>query len=322
MSIVPFNIVNQDGSINQPEYERCINFLNDYTSGLIKIYPEVSWANPLEVDMTRDESALEILSRYILYSSNKLINKQAFDEIKKLFKGILERYGSTIHSYGKYIEQSKYFTDGPGYKYDVFLPSEAKVKTHQLNTEIAIHYLDDENHTVLEYNDLEYCNTNPEATLPETNFPQNNIQNNSLTSNVSTYPNVYKGNLCGVYSDFQRLSGQYVGSSTLFYYSLCNDQLYTTGGTSYTDPRTKSIYNFNYKASVSNKSKPTRGVSLSTVKTAQSNISNESNANAFIEPSLLNTEVNYLTPTFFTAEKQEEWILPDETQKQPENNQN
>lgn len=310
MPIVPFNIVNQDGSINQSEYERCINFLNDYTNGLVKVYPEVTWANPLEIDMSRDESALEILSRYILYANNKLLNKSAFRDIKKLFHGILDRYGSTIHSYGKYIEQSKNFIDGPGYKYDVFLPSEAEVKSHQLDDNITIHYLNDDNHTVLEYNDTAYSDTNLEPLLPTTNFPQLNLVNNSLTSNVNSYPNVYKGNLCGVYSDFQRLSGQYVGSSTLFYYGECNDQLYTTGGTSYTDPRTRSIYNFNYRAVVSNKSRPTRGVDLSKVNTAQQNIQYEQAANAYLPPSLVNSEVTYLTPIFFTAQNSDEWIFP------------
>lgn len=312
MPIVPFNIVNQDGSINQSEYERCINFLNDYTSGLVKIYPEVTWANPLEIDMTRDESALEILSRYILYSSNKLLNNKAYRDIRKLFHGILERYGSTIHSYGKYLEASKDFTDGPGYMYDVFLPSEKPVKVSKLNSDIDIYYLDDDNHTVLEYNDKAYTAKNIDN-IPITNIPINNRDNTVIVSNVDTYPDVYKGNLCGVYSDFQRLSGQYVGSSTLFYYSMCKDQLYETGLNSYNDSRLREVINFNYRAKASNKSIPAQGISLDKVSNLQKNVVNIEEPNAYIRPSLINPEVNYLSPIFFTAQNENEWINIDET---------
>lgn len=308
MPIVPFQILNEDGSVNQSEYNRCISFLQDYTSGLVKVYPEVTWANPLEVDLSTDESALEILSRYILYTNNKLLNKQAFANIKKLFHGILDRYGSTIHSYGKYLEASKDFNDGPGYMYDVFTPEEKEVKVHQLNDDISIYYLDDENHTVLEYNDTAYAAKNT-ANLPISNYPTYNLNNRILQSNLTDYPDVYKGNLCGVYSDFQRLSGQYVGSSTLFYYSMCNDQLYTTGGNSYTDSRLKEVINFNYRAVVSNKSRPARGIDLSNVKMSQDAIVTPEDVLAYIPPSTVNPSVNYLKPTFFTAQTEAEWIL-------------
>lgn len=312
MSIEPFNIVNQDGSINQNEYERCISFLNSYVDGTIKVYPKTTWANPLEIDMSRNESALEILIRVLTQQNNRLLTNQAFSDVQKLFRGILDRYGSTIHSYGKYIEQSKNFVDGPGYKYDVFLPEETEVKTSQWSDAITIHYLDDGNHTVLEYNDTPYSNTNNPTTLPITNFPELNLVNNSITSNIEGYPFVYTGNLCGIYSDFQRLSGQYVGSPTLFYYSRCNDSLYSTGINSYVDSRTGSLYNFNYKALVFNKTRPTQGISIEKIKAAQSNILNPELPNAFLNPSITNNEVTYLKPTFFTAANNDEWIFIDE----------
>lgn len=311
MTIEHFTILNDDGSVNQSEYERCINFLNSYVSGSIKVYPEVTWADPLEIDMDRDEPALEILKRYLNYDSNKLLNTTAFSSIKKLFLGILDRYGSSIHSYGRYLEQSSNFTDGPGYMYDVFLPTETEIKVYKLNDYINIYYLDDDNHTVLEYNDTTYAATNTDDELPTSNIPVNNIisQNNLLTSNVDGYPNVYKGNLCGVYSDFQRLAGQYVGSSTLFYYSENNDTLYTTGGSSYRDETVHEVINFNYKAVVYSKSKPTRGVDLSLVEASQNAIINAGDANAYIPPSTVNTVVGYLTPTFFTAKDTTDWII-------------
>lgn len=309
MAIIPFQIVNTDGSINQSEYKRCIDFLNDYIAGDIKVYPEVTWANPVEVDLSTDESSLEILSRLVMYTSNRLLNQEAFENVRKLFHGILDRYGSTIHTCGRYLDQSANFVDGPGYKYDVLSQDETPVLSHQLNNDITIYYLDDSNKTVLEFNDRHYYNLNSDTDLPDCNFPQLNLNPKQLTSNVDTYPNIYRGNLCGVYSEFQRLSGQYIGSSTLFYFSECNDQLYTTGGSSYLDDRVGTILNFNYKASVSNKSRPTRGVDLSTVKSVQSAVVNPGYVNAYVPSATVNPSVNYLSPVFFTSKDQEDWII-------------
>ena len=309
MPIEKFKIINNDGSVNQSEYNRCINFLNSYITGEVKVYPKLVWTNPFEVDMSTEESALEILSRVILFESNRLLDKKAFNNIKKLFTGILDRYGSTIHSYGNYLNASKNFKDGPGYMYDVFTSDEKEVKVSNLNSDIDIYYIDDDNHTVIEYNDRAYSGTVLLDTVPTTNYPSNNLSsyNNSLVSNVEGYPNVYKGNLCGIYSDFQRLSGQYVGSSTLFYYSECNDVLYTTGGNSYKDNRLGQIVNFNYKAVVYNKSKPTRGVDLSLVSQAQESIIEPQAVNAKLNPELVNPSVNYLAPTFFTSLNETDW---------------
>lgn len=309
MPVEKFKIVNEDGSVNQSEYNRCIDFLNDYIAGDIKVYPELTWSNPFEVDMSTEESALEILSRIIMFTNNRLLNKVAFDNIKKLFTGILDRYGSTIHSYGKYLEASKNFTDGPGYMYDVFTSEEKEVKVSHLNSDIDIYYINDDNHTVIEYNDKAYSDTVADDTLPTTNYPNNNlpVNNNYLSSNVEGYPNIYKGNLCGVYSDFQRLSGQYVGSSTLFYYSECNDVLYTTGGNNYTDSRLGEIINFNYKANISNKSRPARGVDFSLISQAQESIDIPQAVNAKLNPEVVNPSVNYLTPTFFTSLNETDW---------------
>lgn len=311
MTIAPFQIVNTDGSINQSEYKRCIDFLNDYIAGVIKVYPEVTWANPFEVDLSTEESSLEILSRIIMFTDNHLLNKQAFDNIRRLFHGILDRYGSTIFTCGRYLEASANFTDGPGYMYDVLTQDETRVLKHVLSNNLTMYYLDDDNHTVLEYNDTAYANLNDDIHLPTTNFPSLNLPsvNNNVASNVTGYPTIYNGNLCGVYSLFQRVAGQYVGSSTLFYFSECNDQLYTTGASSYVDNRINDILNFNYKASVSNKSRPTRGVDLSTVKSVQNAVVNPGYVNAYVPSATVNPSVNYLSPVFFTSKDQEDWII-------------
>lgn len=314
MAVVPFTIVNPDGSINQSEYERCINFINDYISGQVKVYPKLTWANPVEIDMSQEKSAAEILASLLQFSENKLLNNQAFNDVKKLFKGLLDRYGSTIHTYGKYLEQSINFNDGPGYMYDVLSTDEKEVKVSNINDDLDIYYIDDENHTVLEYNDRNYSVLNTDN-LPISNYPSFNLDNRIIQSNVYSHPNVYKGNLCGVYSDFQRLSGQYIGSSTLFYYSECNDILYTTGAVSYNDERLQQVINFTNSPNIGNKSKPTRGITLSNVANLQAAVVNPDTVTAYIAPSLANPQVNYLTPNFFTSLNTEDWIDIDETQQ-------
>ena len=309
MPITPFKIVNEDGTTNQSEYNRCIDFLNSYIEGTVKVYQQLTWENPLEIDLSQPKSAYELINDIINQSSNRLLTRTAFNEIKKLFKGLLDRYGSSIHSYGNYLACSKDFVDGPGYMYDVFSQDEKPVIKRELDNNIAIYYIDDENHTVLEYNDVAYANSCIRGTEPTSNYGVNSLDNRGLVSNITNLPNVYKGNIAGIYSDFQRLSGQYVGSSTLFYYSECNDILYTTGANSYSDSRLGQVINFNYKASVANKTKPARGVSPGLIPTSRENIQGEFTVNAYVPPNIINTEVNYLTPIFLTAAEETEWLI-------------
>lgn len=311
--IEPFKIVNDDGSTNQSEYKRCITFLNNYIAGTIKVYPKLLWSNPVEIDMSQQKSALRILNElYNNYlNTNKLLTKEAFDSIKKLFAGLLDRYGSSIHTYGRYLEASKDFVDGPGYMYDVILDKDTEVLKDKINNNITIYYLNDENHTVLEYNDTKYAELVQPETYPTTNYPQlnNYSDNRNLESNVTGKPYLYSGNICGIYSDFQRLSGQYVGSPTLFYYSQCKDSLYTSGANSYDDSRISEIVNFNYKASVSSRSIPTQGIDSGIITEVQDMIEDVQEPNAFIAPELINPTINYLNPTFFTSKDETIWKI-------------
>lgn len=309
MPIEPFKIVNEDGSTNQAEYERCIEFLNNYVAGNIYVYPQLTWSNPFEVDMTQEKSSISILTDILEQSTNRLLNKTAFDDIKKLFKGILTRYGCSIYTYGRYLYQSANFTDGPGYMYDTLSQPETPVLSEVLSSDCTIYYLDDDNHTVIEYNDTMYSMTN-NSNLPVSNFPEADPNSTYLISNIENHPAVYQGNLCGIYTPFMRLAGQYVGSSTLFYYSQCNDLMYTTGGSSYTENRVDEVINFNYDANVSNKSRPARGVDSSLIATAQSAVVNPSQVNAYINPTTVNPSVNYLSPSVtLTAGDSTEWLI-------------
>lgn len=316
MAVTPFKIINDDGSINISEYERCIQFLTDYTNGLVKVYQKLVWDNPLEVDMSQKKSSYTLLKEIISLEDNRLLTDTAFADIKKLFTGILERTGSTIHSCGNYLRKSASHTDGPGYMYDVFKKdSTTAVITEKFDDNITIFYLDDDNHTVLEYNDTAYSNLVDPDSIPNCNYPSlNPLATNSLISNYTNHPDVYKGNLSGVYSDFQRLAGQYVGSSTLFYYGACSDPMYTTGPVAYEDDRIHRVINFNYGASVATpRSIPTRGVPFTLVGTAQNAINNEFDVTGYVDPTVINTNVNYLTPTFLTSKDSTIWYIADET---------
>lgn len=316
MAVEPFKIINDDQSINQSEYERCIQFLNDYIDGKVKVYQKLVWDNPLEVDMSQKKSAYTLLKDVLSITDNKLLTDTAFADIKKLFTGILERTGSTIHSCGNYLKTSASHSDGPGYMYDVFKKdSTTAVLAERLNDNITVFYLDDDNHTVLEYNDTAYSNLIDDGTTPNCNYPSINIlSTNLLDSNILNHPDVYKGNLSGVYSDFQRLAGQYVGSSTLFYYGSCLDTLYTTGPVAYEDDRLHQVINFNYGASVATpRSIPTRGVPFTIVGTAQNAINNEGDVTGYVNPTVVNPNVNYLTPTFLTSKDPTIWYIADET---------
>lgn len=313
MAIEPFKIVNDDGTTNQSEYNRCIQFLNNYIAGDINVYPPIAWANPYEIDMSRKESALALIRDCLNYESNKLFTPAAWKNFKNLFTGIIERYGSTIHTCGNYLECSADFYDGPGYMYDVFTDlnaNQTKVLKHQLNDDITVYYLDDENHTVLEYNDSEYSAESSINDHPISNFPSLDIYPaRYLNSNVTDYPGVYKGYLSGVYSDFQRLAGQYVGSSTLFYYSECNDDLYTSGLHNRNESRINEYMQFTATGYQYNKTTPTRGIELNRVSIAQNAVTNEDQPNAYIDPALFNTELTYISPTQLTAGDIEEWYI-------------
>ena len=61
MPITPFKIVKDDGTIDKEEYLRCIKFLEDYTSGRVKVYTGTTWVNPLEINEDSIRSSYEII---------------------------------------------------------------------------------------------------------------------------------------------------------------------------------------------------------------------------------------------------------------------
>ena len=93
MPITPFQIINPDGSTNQAEYDRCIEFLNQYVNGEVRVYSDVTWENPFEIDMTQEKSAYTILRDVLMQSTNRLLTRTAFQSIKQLFTRLVQRTG-------------------------------------------------------------------------------------------------------------------------------------------------------------------------------------------------------------------------------------
>lgn len=307
MPITPFQIINPDGTTNQSEYDRCIEFLQQYVGGTINVYGEVTWTNPFEVDMTQEKSSYTMLREILFQSTNRLLNRTTFDSIKKLFKGTIAGLGRTIHPIGNFLELSADFVDGPGYMYDVFTSVETPVKKDTTYTEgnINIYWLDDDNHTTIE---VYKTNTHDGRDYtPVMNIPKNGVLLPVIDTQYSltdTYRSQY---LSGVYSDFQMQVGEHLQSSILFYYSQCSSPLYTSGGASYYEPSIDEIVNFTRNAVIGTSSKPAQGLELSSVASARNAINLPDKLNAYVSPSVINPNQTYNAPNFFSAANATDW---------------
>ena len=317
MPIAPFQIINPDGTTNQSEYDRCIEFLQQYVGGTINVYGEVTWTNPFEVDMTQEKSSYTMLREILFQSTNRLLNRTTFDSIKKLFKGTIAGLGRTIHPTGNFLELSADFVDGPGYMYDVFTADETLVKkdtTYSASETITgynsmdIYWLDDDNHTTIQIKPY-YPNSYRDNRnyTPAMNIPKNGVLLPVIDTQyclTDVYQSEYN---TGVYSDFQMQVGEHLQSSILFYYSQCNSPLYTSGGASYYEPSIDEIINFTRNAVIGTSSKPAQGLDLSSVASARNAINLPDKLNAYISPSVINPNQTYNAPNFFSAANATDW---------------
>ena len=307
MPIAPFQIINPDGTTNQSEYDRCIEFLQQYVGGTINVYGEVTWTNPFEVDMTQEKSSYTMLREILFQSTNRLLNRTTFDSIKKLFKGTITGLGRTIHPIGNFLELSADFVDGPGYMYDVFTSDETPVKKDTTYTEdnMDIYWLDDNSHTTIEVYSV---NTHDGRDYtPAMNIPKNRV----LLPVIDTQyclTDIYRSPyLSGVYSDFQMQVGEHLQSSILFYYSQCLSPLYTSGGASYYEPSIDEIVNFTRNAVIGTSSKPAQGLELTSISSARNAINLPDKLNAYISPNIINPNQPYNAPNFFSAANATDW---------------
>lgn len=313
MPITPFQIINPDGSTNQAEYDRCIEFLNQYVNGEVRVYGDVTWENPFEIDMTQEKSAYTILRDVLMQSTNRLLTRTAFQSIKQLFTGLVQRTGSTMHCDNKYLKQSAEFIDGPGYMYDVFTRDETPVIFEEVdyvtNTNTGIYYLDDDNHTVLSMQQFDQALDTSEYYVPELNIPANGLSLPEIDNQYSK-TDTYRGiTLPGVNSDFYVTVGEHLQSSILHYYSQCLSPLYTTGGASYYEPAIDEIINFTRNSVIGTSSKPAQGLDLASVSTARNALQLQDKLNAYISPSIINPNIPYNAPNFFTSANASDWLV-------------
>lgn len=313
MPITPFQIINPDGSTNQAEYDRCIEFLNQYVNGEVRVYGDVTWENPFEIDMTQEKSAYTILRDVLMQSTNRLLTRTAFQSIKQLFTGLVQRTGSTIHCDNKYLKQSAEFIDGPGYMYDVFTRDETPVIFEDVDyveqTDSGIYYLDDDNHTVLSMQQYDQARSTSDYYVPELNIPANGLSLPEIDNQYSK-TDTYRGvRLMGVNSDFYITVGEHLQSSILHYYSQCLSPLYTTGGASYYEPAIDEIINFTRNSVIGTSSKPAQGLDLSSVSTARNALQLQDKLNAYISPSIINPNIPYNAPNFFTSANASDWLV-------------
>lgn len=316
MPITPFQIINPDGSTNQAEYDRCIEFLNQYVNGEVRVYADVTWENPFEIDMTQEKSAYTILRDVLMQSTNRLLTRTAFQSIKQLFTGLVQRTGSTIRCGYQYLQDSKNFIDGPGYMYDVFTKEQTEVKHDHIQLENpriydGVYYLDDENHTVICMNAYDQAERGDTASwyVPDLNIPANGLSLPEIDNQYSK-TDTYRGiRLSGVNSDFYVTVGEHLQSSILHYYSQCLSPLYTTGGASYYEPAIDEIINFTRNSVIGTSSKPAQGLDLASVSTARSALQLQDKLNAYISPSIINPNIPYNAPNFFTSANASDWLV-------------
>lgn len=293
MPITPFQIVNPDGSTNQEEYNRCMEFLQSYIAGTVQVYPELVWDNPYEINEDSVRSSLEILLDEIYGGhdtntpaevTNRLLTVDAFNQFKRFFRGFVKGISRTLIADPMWLANSKNFVDGPGHLYNIFDFEEPEV--------------------IWEYNHLPYVN-NPERELLGPTCLYNwvatetrNILNSrpASSSNMQYYtgwnynipgydrikdaerfwttPQLYQ-RVFDTYllSLFYRTARQYQQTTGLFYLSQCNDTLFNSGYLNYYEPRLNRNMYFTLNQTIESEGgKVMSGCPLSQVETARSKI--------------------------------------------------
>lgn len=309
MPITPFTIVNPDGSINQNEYERCIKFLNDYTNGSVPVYQTSTWTQPLEVDTTVQVPANIIVSQVVENNSNnRLLTAKAFEDLKNMCIGMVSRAGTTLHTaYGYYIA-SKDFEDGPGYMYDVFnLTQDNRVYLYKTDTIHGIYHLMDKYHTVLDGDGGYDINSVNNRFIPNTNLPSI-YGGNGLESNMSYIPENSGNGIPCIYDAAYELSNNN-NSALMFYYSKCNDKLYTNNE-SYVDDRLAMEVNFTSDKSELNYIKYATGIDNNKIQQCRDAILGDIDSEfRYIPPNNTNSDITYISPNTFLALDSTEWYL-------------
>ena len=242
--IQPFKIINDDGTINQEEYNRCIEFLNQYVSGSVPVSGRLVWDNPFEINEDNERSSLEILLDEIYNQeassvdneliTNRLLTANCFSQFKRFFQGFVRGFTRTIYANTATLRQTKRHKDGPGYYYNPFSENQEEIiyKTNHLP------YLNDSYRTVMSWD--RKIDTKSWIVYTEEKYPYlfyNAIPDKLILSqsNPVTYlRDIAQGSY---YSIFYMTNQKYKQTNVLFYLSECSDRLLRSGFTNYYEDR-------------------------------------------------------------------------------------
>lgn len=252
MPIEPFQIVNQDGTINQVEYQRCIEFLEQFVQGLIPVYASMTWNNPFEVDLTQQHSSLYILRDIMTNPTNRLLTKSATDHIVNLFKATVSGLSRPfIMSYEQIKSSGDWgLPDSPGYCFDEALqdfdhqvyfedcyPAFTKPSSTAWNNyDFHVAWKDDDYHTTISlghrvfnnlYDAADSYRHFPSPTERLASLGQDNILHSTNLSYIAEpdddNSSLYIGNYMMLWTNPS--SHHYKQSGVLYYLSECNDPM-------------------------------------------------------------------------------------------------
>ena len=316
MAVTPFTIVREDGSIDMEEYNRCIEFLQQYIAGQVQVSAKLTWANPYELNEDGVRSSLEILIDEIYGDSadtvitNRLLTAECFSQFRRFFRGFAKGLFRTIYQSQAFPLYSHRFTDGPGYNYNVF-----DFEEPQMVCEIGhLPYVDNSEREIVGFHNkiterLYNKSIDPDNATDEEYCLNYNIYTGEYDGQ-GTYNKSYSPN---VYSIFYRVIWQHKQTSSFFYYSYCTDQILRHGMNNYYDDRLeRTIFVHLFGNNTSGGGSIGQGFPLSQVATIRAN--NLVCDHNFLDTSLFSNST-YLNPTsipwFNTTEIQNVFNAPE-----------
>lgn len=320
MAITPFQIVNPDGTTNQEEYNRCMEFLQSYIAGTVQVYPELVWDNPYEVNEDATRSSLEILLDEIYGGhdtdtpaevENRLLTANAFNQFKRFFRGFVKGISRTLIPDPQWLANSNNFIDGPGYRYNIFdfeepeviwewnhLPYVDNDERELVGITCIYNYMATETKNILTQQPS--SNNRPYYTGWNYNIPgYDRIENAERFWTVPEYQRVFDTYLLSL---FYRTARQYQQTTGLFYLSQCNDQLFNSGYLNYYEPRLNRTMYFTLNQTIESEGgKVMSGCPLSQVVTVRSKIIYNNSA---LDINTFKTETApAITPLYFDCYK-------------------
>lgn len=313
MPITPFQIVNPDGSTNQEEYNRCMEFLQSYIAGTVQVYPELVWDNPYEINEDSTRSSLEILLDEIYGGhdtdtpaevTNRLLTADAFSQFRRFFRGFVKGISRTLIPDPFWLANMPRWVDNTS-GFNFYNPFDFEEPQVIWNYE-HLPYVDNPERELIGVVSISYYN-NKDNIIDEvakinfsaTNLIFYNIPGDTITGTFpnNIYTNQYDTYLPGtkLIPLFYRSTNCYAQTPALFYYSYCDDELFTSGYTNYYEPRlNRSMYFTIYTDNVREGGRILTGFNLSDIADLRTHIISN---NRVLDPSV-STNTHY-NPNYF-----------------------